>query len=56
MDGHFAPNISFGPDFVRAIRRQTKLFLDAPDALRADEIHRGVRRAGADLITGMRSG
>ena len=28
MDGHFAPNISFGPDFVRAIRRQTNLFLD----------------------------
>ena len=27
MDGHFAPNISFGPDFVRAIRKQTKLFL-----------------------------
>ena len=22
MDGHFAPNISFGPDFVRAIRRR----------------------------------
>ena len=28
MDGHFAPNISFGPDFVRAIRKQTNLFLD----------------------------
>ena len=28
MDGHFTPNISFGPDFVRAIRKKTNLFLD----------------------------
>ena len=28
MDGHFTPNISFGPDFVRAIRKKTDLFLD----------------------------
>ena len=28
MDGHFVPNISFGPDFVRAVRGTTKLFLD----------------------------
>ncbi|MBR5302269.1 MAG: ribulose-phosphate 3-epimerase [Clostridia bacterium] len=28
MDGHFTPNISFGPDFVRAIRKKTELFLD----------------------------
>jgi ribulose-phosphate 3-epimerase len=28
MDGHFVPNISFGPQLVRAIRPLTKLFFD----------------------------
>lgn len=28
MDGHFVPNISFGPDMVRAVRAQTDLPLD----------------------------
>ncbi|MCI7737445.1 MAG: ribulose-phosphate 3-epimerase [Clostridiales bacterium] len=28
MDGHFVPNISFGPDFVAAMRKTTDLFLD----------------------------
>ena len=28
MDGHFVPNISFGPKFVRAVRRKTDMFLD----------------------------
>lgn len=28
MDGHFVPNISFGPRIVAAIRRVTSLFLD----------------------------
>jgi ribulose-phosphate 3-epimerase len=29
MDGHFVPNISFGPAVVRTIRPLTKLFFDA---------------------------
>ncbi len=29
MDGHFVPNISFGPQLVRTIRPATKLFFDA---------------------------
>ena len=28
MDGHFVPNISFGPAVVRTVRARTKLFFD----------------------------
>ena len=29
MDGHFVPNLTFGPDIIRQIRRKSKLFFDA---------------------------
>ena len=28
MDGHFVPNLSFGPDFVRQLRPHSKMFFD----------------------------
>ena len=52
MDGHFAPNISFGPDFVRSIRKKTNLFLDVH--LMLDYPMKYIdafARAGADMIT-----
>ncbi|MBR2942236.1 MAG: ribulose-phosphate 3-epimerase [Clostridia bacterium] len=52
MDGHFAPNISYGPDFVRAIRKKTDLFLDVH--LMLDHPLKYIdtfARAGADMIT-----
>jgi ribulose-phosphate 3-epimerase len=52
MDGHFVPNITFGPDVVAAIRRLTPLPLDVH--LMIDEPSRYVERflsAGSDTIT-----
>ena len=52
MDGHFVPNITFGPDVVAALRRLTRLPLDAH--LMISEPSRHVSRfieAGADTIT-----
>jgi len=52
MDGHFVPNISFGPDLVKTLRPYTRLFFDVhlmctnPGPL----IERFVQ-AGADQLT-----
>ncbi len=52
MDGHFVPNISFGPGLVKAVRSATKMPFDlhlmiAP----ADPYLAAFRDAGADHIT-----
>jgi ribulose-phosphate 3-epimerase len=52
MDGHFVPNITFGPDVVAAVRRLTRLPIDAH--LMISEPARYVERfiaAGSDTIT-----
>ena len=52
MDGHFVPNLSFGPALVRSLRKQTDLPLDVhlmvTNPLRFIE---PFANAGADLLT-----
>ena len=51
MDGHFVPNISFGPQVVRAIRPLTKLFVDVHlMCSRPDILLEPFAGAGADEI------
>lgn len=52
MDGHFVPNISFGPDFVAAMRKQTDLFLDVHLMFSNPMKYiRAYAKAGANLIS-----
>jgi ribulose-phosphate 3-epimerase len=52
MDGHFVPNISFGPDIVRTINRYTDKFLDVHLMLSQPERHfEAFVEAGSDNIT-----
>lgn len=52
MDGHFVPNITFGPPVVESIRRTTKLFLSAHLMLDDPGMFiKPFRQAGADAIT-----
>ena len=51
MDGHFVPNLSFGPQVVRAIRSKTKMFFDAHLMCSCPEILlEPFAQAGADQI------
>jgi len=52
MDGHFVPNLSFGPQTVAALRKNSKLFFDVH--LMLDEPQRYIEpfaKAGANLIS-----
>ena len=52
MDGHFVPNISIGPQVVRAIRPHTKKLLDVHLMIApADPYLTAFAEAGADIIT-----
>jgi len=52
MDGHFVPNISFGPPVVASVRTCTKLTLDTHLMIsEPDRYLEAFREAGADRIT-----
>ena len=52
MDGHFVPNISFGPAVTKAVRRTTDCFLDAHLMItRPDKYAQAMVEAGADCVT-----
>ena len=52
MDGHFVPNISFGPPVVASVRTCTKLTLDTHLMIsEPDRYLEAFRKAGADRIT-----
>lgn len=51
MDGHFVPNISFGPQIVKALRPRTKLPFDVHLMIEpADPYLEAFAKAGADHI------
>jgi ribulose-phosphate 3-epimerase len=51
MDGHFVPNLSFGPQIVRTVRPLTRLFLDVHLMCSKPEILiEPFAKAGADQI------
>jgi ribulose-phosphate 3-epimerase len=52
MDGHFVPNISIGPDVVRALRPLTKKILDVHLMIAPCDPHlEAFAKAGSDIIT-----
>ncbi|SNB79225.1 ribulose-5-phosphate 3-epimerase [Arboricoccus pini] len=52
MDGHFVPNITFGPDAVKAVRGSTTKLFDCHLMISpADPYLEAFAKAGADLIT-----
>src|SRR3954447_23858153 len=52
MDGHFVPNLSIGPDVVKALRPHTKKTLDVHLMIApCDPYLEAFAKAGADIIT-----
>ncbi|MEZ6194496.1 MAG: ribulose-phosphate 3-epimerase [Planctomycetota bacterium] len=52
MDGHFVPNITFGPPLVAAVRKTTEMFLDAHLMVSHPAQYAGpFIEAGADMVT-----
>jgi ribulose-phosphate 3-epimerase len=52
MDGHFVPNISFGPDVMKSVRAASKKVFDVHLMISpADPYLEAFAKAGADIIT-----
>lgn len=52
MDGHFVPNLTFGPPAVKAFRRHVKTFMDVHLMIApVDPYIEAYAEAGADMIT-----
>jgi len=52
MDGHFVPNISFGPDVIKSLRPHTDAFFDCHLMIApADPFLEAFAKAGCDSIT-----
>lgn len=52
MDGHFVPNISFGPPVIASLRAKTRLTFDTHLMIeQPDRYLEAFREAGADVIT-----
>lgn len=52
MDGHFVPNISYGPVLISKIRPNTKLFFDCHLMIESPELYlEDFKKAGVDMIT-----
>lgn len=52
MDGHFCPNLTMGPDMVKAVRRVSDMFLDVHLMVtNPEKFFESFAQAGADLIT-----
>jgi len=52
MDGHFVPNISFGPPVISSVRKGTDLVLDTHLMIENPDLYlEAFREAGSDIIT-----
>jgi ribulose-phosphate 3-epimerase len=52
MDGHFVPNITFGPGLIKSIRKYSSLVFDAHLMISNPELYiKDFVEAGADIIT-----
>lgn len=52
MDGHFVPNLTFGPDLVNAVRKITDLYIDVHLMIESPQVYiEQFAKAGANNIT-----
>ena len=52
MDGHFVPNLTFGPPIIKSVRRYSKLVFDTHLMVQnPDDLLEEYANAGSDLIT-----